>query len=212
MLLVLTSVASASPPEPAFFTITGFTESYYPTSLPSGRTKFQLTANGYVTEHCKGIFHYDESGTVHIDPETGTGSGNSRGTMTITSDASKAIIRFRGQTTITGMISLGEFPFVVPEGTAKGTFTVLDGTGTYAVCMTRAHMPASCRLLTSRLKRISPASYTSTRFPLTRDGRLQPPATTCPREQARRVVRPISDGLPKHSTSTFFVPVSWLFG
>lgn len=44
MLLALTGVASASKPEPATFSITGYTTFYEYETLPNGRTKFHLMA------------------------------------------------------------------------------------------------------------------------------------------------------------------------
>jgi len=46
MLLSLPGVASATPPQPGTFTITGYTTSYDWETLPSGLTKFHLTAQG----------------------------------------------------------------------------------------------------------------------------------------------------------------------
>lgn len=142
MLLGLAGGASASKPEPAEFTIMGYTipESIWSKPLPSGRTLFRLTAAGGpgvapetgVTGYFEGTFTYDESGIVYVDLATGTGSGNNRGIMTIITGNGNVIIRFGGRSTITGIIPIPIPPYAVPVGFVEGTFTVLRGTGDYA--------------------------------------------------------------------------------
>lgn len=46
MLLALTGITSASQPEEKTFTVTGYTTWYKPEPLPSGHTRFYLTAQG----------------------------------------------------------------------------------------------------------------------------------------------------------------------
>ena len=136
ILLALTGVASASKPEEGTFWITGYTDpnSYEYQTLPSGRTKFSLTAFGTVSGYCfdEAGFTYDERGMVYLDLATGTGSGNNRGTMTIITNNGNVIIRFGGKSTITDIIPIPVPPYAVPVGFVEGTFTVLDGTGDYA--------------------------------------------------------------------------------
>jgi len=116
MLLSLPGVASASPPEPGQFTITGYTTSYDWEPLPSGLTKFHLTAAGLVTGYFAGTFTFEEWGIVDLNPITGEGSGRgtNHGLMTVTTDAGEVFTRFGGQT---------------DSQTVWGNFTVLHGTG-----------------------------------------------------------------------------------
>jgi hypothetical protein len=104
---------------PEAFTIAGYTTFYDYRTLPSGRTKFYLTADGTVTGDLEGPFHFEEWGMVDLDPVTGEGSGQgtNRGIMTIVADGGdEVVVAFGGRST---------------ADTVSGRFTVLEGTGMY---------------------------------------------------------------------------------
>ncbi|MGA9350118.1 MAG: hypothetical protein WBW48_15130 [Anaerolineae bacterium] len=129
MLLALTGVASASKPEPATFSITGYTTFYEWETLPNGRTKFHLTALGAVSGYFTGTFTFEEWGEVDLDPSTGEGSGKGKnhGIMTITTAEGEAIIRFNGKADSETV--WGEFKVLHKEGT--GAYQDLQGKGKY---------------------------------------------------------------------------------
>ena len=134
ILLSLAGVASASKPEEGEFSITGSTTFYDYEVLPSGRTKFHLTAVGDASGHLTGTFSYEEKGNVGFDPLSGEGTwrGTNHATMTITNTGdSIAVVKFRGRTIITGSFPISPTLYV-PLGFVEGTFTVLHGTGDYA--------------------------------------------------------------------------------
>ena len=118
ILFASAGVASADKPLPDSFTITGYTTSYTFDPLPSGRTKFDLLAQGGYDDaaFCQvvstdppcgvtgyfegGKFQFEEKGNVDYNPITGQGSGKgtNQGDLTITMpDGGKALIRFNGK-------------------------------------------------------------------------------------------------------------------
>jgi|GEM_PF-1726705 len=141
LVLVMTSVASASPPEPGSFSTTGYTDvlTYEVETLPSGRTKFYLEAEGKPGAMCaywfgvpnsdlcgvsgdlNGTFTFVEWGIIDldlsVDPPEGSGLGTNHGILTITSSDSQLTIRFDGRT---------DSQYV------WGNYRILSGTGEYA--------------------------------------------------------------------------------
>jgi hypothetical protein len=128
LLLAFTNVATATKPTGGTFVMqVTFLQEYVPTPLPSGLTKFSMTAGGIVypigeSGYFAGNFSYDEKGIVNLN----TGHGTNQGVMTITAiEGSTVTIRFQGQTYDFQMSD------PVPVGTVSGNFVVLDGTGVY---------------------------------------------------------------------------------
>ena len=137
LVLVMTGVASASPPEPGSFSTTGYTDltTYEFDTLPSGLTKFYLEAEGKpgpmcefwfhdpnlcgVSGYLNGTFTFVEWGIVDLDPMTmeGSGRGTNHGILTITSNDSQLTIRFDGRT---------------DSQNVWGNYRILRGTGEYA--------------------------------------------------------------------------------
>lgn len=153
VVLALTGVVSASPPEEKTFWLTGYTTDYDYETLPSGHTLFHLTAQGggesaedetlcqaYGMPSCHalclltgrpcgvdgdftGTFTFDEWGISRTD-----GSGNNRKLITIASGDDDMVIEAGGRNQITGYDPNG-----LPVGIVEGTFTVVDAYGdTYA--------------------------------------------------------------------------------
>lgn len=128
LILAFSGVASAARPEPQSFTITGHTTSYGFDTLPSGLTKFHLTAQGTASGYLSGNFDFEEWGIVDLDPLTleGSGRGINHGIMTVTNDSGAVTIRFGGKTDSQSV--WGNFRILNGEG----VYRRLRGQGTYS--------------------------------------------------------------------------------
>jgi hypothetical protein len=123
LFLSFTNIATATKPSSDHqFTILPTSMQYSGIDLgSSGRSKFSLTASGFVIGYFTGSFDYEERGVVEF---TAGGRGTNQAVMTIATNDGTVTIRFQGQT---NLIMVEPYPF----GTVSGNFVVLSGTGDY---------------------------------------------------------------------------------